>query len=141
MAPRPLDLDYAQRTICISFAEGLCTRPDCRFSHTLVDPARLLRLVGDVRAESQRGAPRDRVCLSMAYGLSHDAAGTAVWEVDLTDGGRATLAGDGWEVSTQPSYPLEANGTSLAKALNELEVKVFGRSAPVSSGEFCGDLI
>ena len=47
---RAPDDDHARRSMCFDFAQGQCRRPACPFSHTLVDPDRLLQLVGDLSA-------------------------------------------------------------------------------------------
>lgn len=132
--PRALNDDYARRTICIPFAEGVCQHLNCRFSHSLIDPMRLLQLVGDIQTMSIRQTTTtDHVYLSLQYSMRNGDSASAAWSIKLSDGGRATLGGDGWNIATQPSYPVEAEGRLLCEAVKNLEMRMFGRVAPVRS--------
>lgn len=133
--PPPSDRDYTRRTICHAFAEGLCKRRNCPFSHTLIDPARLVRLVGDVTAASvNRATHVERIYLELeykSYCLPGFSSGT--WTITLRDGGRTAARGDGWSVELKPTYPVECSADFLLDALKDLEIRVYGRIVPVSS--------
>jgi hypothetical protein len=130
--PPQANTDYARRTICFAFSEGRCDRQTCVFSHTLVDPVRVLQLVGDAQITNsllRSGRDHEYLCIECSrYGGVTDIG---TWTVRLLDGGRATLSGTGWNISVQPTYPKESQASSCLQALKDLETKVFGRVSPV----------
>lgn len=128
--PRSSLSDYRRCTLCIAFAGGRCTHRDCPFSHSLLDPQRLVRLVGDV--STVQPIREDRVFLELVYTPDGPSSATGTWLARLVDGGQATLDGDGWWISVESTYPLQARAGNLVQAVKDLEVQVFGRAAPVS---------
>jgi hypothetical protein len=128
------DTDDAQRTICFSFAGGRCDLQACIFSHTLVDPVRVLQLVGDVQiTDNLRRSESDHEYLCIEYSQDGGVTdiGTWTWSIRLLDGGRTTQSGTGWNISVQPKYPKESQASSCLQALKNLETKIFGRISPV----------
>ena len=132
--PRPSrDGDYTRRTMCFAFAQGQCNRQACSFSHTLIDPTRLLQLVGDVPRRQAAPSSTDPTYLSLEFRAIDGGSGPdfCEWEVRLCNGGRITVNGDRWNINVQPVYPKAAKARSLLEAVKQLEIQVLGRVAPV----------
>ena len=132
--PRPAqDGDYTRRTMCFAFAQGQCNHQACSFSHTLVDPTRLLQLVGDVPCQQATSSSTDTyLTLELcAIGRGPDSD-SREWEVELYNGGRVTVNSARWNISVQPLYPEAAKARSLLEAVKQLEIQALGRVAPVS---------
>lgn len=100
-----------------------------------MDPERLLQLVGTV-APTSSSPSLFHVYLAMEYSFCGDPEGVGAWNIVLNDGGRATLKGEGWSMSVQPTYPKEIQAMSLLEAVKKLEVKIFGCVAPVSASPY-----
>ncbi|GJE89630.1 hypothetical protein PsYK624_057340 [Phanerochaete sordida] len=137
MAP---DAKYTrQYCICRNFTtDGVCTRPSCQFSHTLLDTARIAALVG----EFAPCAADEKVHFLIEYTkysamLDDVDADEHKWRMRLLAGGRATLCeaglgadAAGGSVSVQPTYPVKGQAREAGAAIDALERKVFGRSHP-----------
>ena len=141
----PIDVEYTRKyAVCRNVAStGSCVRAPCSYSHTLVDTARVVALVGDVpsSAIAHTTEPGNEKTLFLIECTKYaqpqaDAADAspAVWRMRLGGGGGATLAvgAAGETISVQPVYPVKGQGAEAAAALVALEGKVFGRSPQVS---------
>ena len=150
------DPDYARKwSQCRSFAAtGTCPHSSCRYSHTLIDTARIVALVGDLTGTSCTPTSGSYTTLAQAeqafflveytkYSLQSDTpltwrvgegtgAGTSPWRMRLIGGGRATLTSEDASMSVQPSYPVKGQSQEAMLALIALENKVFGCNATVS---------
>ena len=136
--PPPPHPNYTRRTICIAFAEGACTLPDCRFSHSMIDPARLLQLVGEVPTGSTTQTPTpDGIYLTLQYSIRDSRSLSGVWRIKLSGGGRVNLNGPGWNIDTQPAYPRETEAAVFGEALKNLELILFGHIVPVRPCSLC----
>ncbi|KAJ3558277.1 hypothetical protein NM688_g1013 [Phlebia brevispora] len=146
----PQDVEYTRKfALCRNFAaEGICSRPACAYSHTIIDSSRLHALVGETPVPSMfPGSPRsgnggsqtEKTYFLIEY-TKHSADSEAAnpdatnWRMRLIGGGRATLSigGAGETISVQPSYPVKGQGAKAGAALVALEGRVFGRSPQVS---------
>lgn len=139
--PHP-DAEYTRQfCLCTNFAsDGTCTRPGCQFSHTLLDTARLVALVGDTGGSSAAEEKTHVLVEYTRHSTLADDAGPepAPWRMRLLAGGRATLCAAGLgadpgagSVSVQPAYPVKGQAREAGAALDALERRVFGRSHPV----------
>jgi hypothetical protein len=141
----PLDVEYTSKySLCFNFAsDGACTRAKCPYSHSLIDTARLVALVGDL-SSSSGSAPADEKTYFLLeytkYSAIVDGADPddTKWRMRLLGGGRATLCAGGLgtdvsarSVNVQPVYPVKGQAREAGAALDALERKVFGRSYPV----------
>ena len=145
----PSGSDYTQK-YCIcrhAAADGVCMRTCCQYNHTLLDPARIVALVGEPPsspAGSGAADEKEKVCFLIEY-TKHSAILDGAdpdelkWRMRLLAGGRATLceAGLGADplsgsVSVQPTYPKKGQGREAVATMDAVERRVFGRSYPVS---------
>lgn len=142
------NVEYTRKfSICRNIAaDATCTFRDCLYSHTLIDTARVVALVGDVAAlpPSSAGSSDEKVYFLIEYTkystISDDAdPDETKWRMKLVGGGRATLCSAGLgtdpsagSVSVQPVYPLKGIAREGIVALATLEKRVFGRTYPVS---------
>ncbi|GJE89628.1 hypothetical protein PsYK624_057320 [Phanerochaete sordida] len=130
--PRPQrarDEDYTRRSMCHDFAQGACARPACPFSHTLVDPSRLLQLIGDLSAYQAPKGPLETVFVTLEFRVLDGGQGE--WTVRVRHVGRVTLAGLRYDVDVTQPRPKVAKADTLLDAIKDLEKQVFGRVAPV----------
>ncbi|GJE89629.1 hypothetical protein PsYK624_057330 [Phanerochaete sordida] len=126
---RARDEDYTRRSMCFNFAQGACVRPACPFSHTLVDPSRLLQLVGDLSAYQAPKGPFETVFVTLEFRVLDGGQGE--WTVRLRHVGRVTLAGVRYDVDVTQTRPKVAKASTLLDAIKDLEMQVFGRVASV----------
>lgn len=145
----PVDVEYTRKfSICKNFAtEASCTRPICQYSHTLIDTARMVALVGEAQAlpKPSLGSTEEKVYFLIEY-TKYSTVSDGVdpdetkWKMKLVGGGRATLCSQGLgtdpgagSVSVQPSYPVKTQAREAGVALATLENRVFGCIYPVST--------
>lgn len=146
------DPDYTRKwSICRTFAaSGACSWALCKYNHSLIDTTRIAALVGDVTnasfASSSTPLPAAAATAEQTfflleytkYSLQSDSSlnadtGPTPWRMRLMGGGRAMLVSQGGTMSVQPAYPAKGQGQGAGVALVELEKRVFGCCATVSS--------
>ena len=146
----PLDVEYSSKfMLCTHFAsDGACTRIACPYSHSLIDTARVVTLVGDVSSTPDTTSfnslnTNEKTYFLIEYTKYSTILDGAVpedtqWRMRLLGGGRATLCTGGLgtdpgagSVSVQPTYPVKGQAHEAGTALDALERKAFGRSIPV----------
>ena len=133
----------ADYKLCRTFAaNGSCPWQSCKFSHSLIDTARIIALVGDVSNASFASATTlassdsvEQTFFVLEYTkysleLTTDSE-MALWRMRLLGGGRATVNSEGGTMSVQPQYPLKGQGKESGGALIALEGRVFGCIATV----------
>lgn len=140
----PPDAEYTRKyCVCMNLAtDGVCTRAECLYSHTLLDTARIAALVGELPPPNAASTTDEKTYFLIEYTkysaiLDGADPDEHKWRMRLLAGGRATLceAGLGTDalggsVSVQPAYPTKGQGREAAVAIDALERRVFGRSYP-----------
>jgi len=140
-------------SICLAFASSaFCGHKHCKYSHTLLDTARIIALVGDI-SQLSLGPPAPSLPSSSNATTAHteqtlflieytkyssqadSSSGAAdraqiTWRMRLSGGGRATMSAGAESVSVHPSYPVKGSGGEAGTALHMIENQVFGRSHP-----------
>ncbi|KAI0095126.1 hypothetical protein BDY19DRAFT_988892 [Irpex rosettiformis] len=79
--------DHLRRTACRDFTRGQCYHPDCRFSHSILDCSRLIRLVRHIYVEhaSLRAHLKLEYNAAIPSDVSYGAAG-GMWSLSVQGG-------------------------------------------------------
>ncbi|KAI0706160.1 hypothetical protein BC835DRAFT_1409787 [Cytidiella melzeri] len=116
--------DYARRTMCLNFARGCCRHrgrhwhSGCRFSHTIVDTTRLVRLA----QHAFIGVTSNQARLVLEYSIIS------------SDTSRNTR-NEGWAVSIYGGQrPFKRQGHNAVEAAKAVEGHVYGKPLPEVRG-------